>query len=64
MEGTPKGNMTFQIMDVQGRRVMAGERFSEGTRWSVDVRALTDGAYVLRGVMGATVFQGRFVVQH
>lgn len=64
MEGTPKGNMTFQIMDVQGRRVMAGERFSEGTRWSVDVRALADGAYVLRGVMGATVFQGRFVVQH
>lgn len=64
VEGMPTGRLAFQVLDVQGRQVLAGERSSQGDRWSLDVRGLREGAYALRCVMGSAVFHGRFVVQH
>ncbi|MEO7080639.1 MAG: T9SS type A sorting domain-containing protein, partial [Flavobacteriales bacterium] len=64
VEGLPTGQLSFQVMDVQGRQVMVGERFSQAERWSLDISGLSDGAYVLRSMMGSTVFHGRFLVQH
>ncbi len=64
VEGSPAGQLSFQVLDVHGRQVMVGERFSQGERWTLDIGGLADGAYVLRSMMGSTVFHGRFLVQH
>ncbi len=62
--GLPEGLFSYQVLDIQGREIMAGEPSSQGEHWSLDVRSLAEGAYVLRSVIGSTIFQGRFVVQH